>query len=202
MRAVSALFLVLALSSMSVLADAPADFSGEWTGDDKAADADHAASSDAAPSNSHGSGRHGGHGGMGGMHGGHHGQGASNTAGDSSRGKSAPANPRLHAQTLVIRQSEVVFDVAADGQRTPYRFDNRNNYGPAYRGTVTLTWSAPEMVIETHPDSGGTIVERFTLSADGKQLTLRTSTQRPGDTAREATRVFTRSDAASSAPSP
>ena len=202
MRTASAFLLVLALASMPVLADTPMDFSGEWTGSDNAADADHAAASDAASANSHGSGRHGGHGGMGGMHGGRHGQGASNATGDSSHEKTTPANPRLHAHTLVIRQSEVVFDVAADGQRTPYRFDNRNNYGAAYGGTVTLTWSAPEMVIETHPDSGGTIVEHFTLSADGKQLTLRTSTQRPGDAEHEVTRAFTRSDAASSAPLP
>jgi len=199
MRAALTLFLVL-VASTSARADPPIDFSGEWTGDDKAADTEHAAP-DAAPTNGHGAGRHGGRGGMGGMHGGRHGQGASGAAGDSTRGESASANPRLHAHTLLIRQSEVVFDIAADGQRTPYRFDNRNNYGPAYGGTVTLTWSAPEMVIETHPDSGGTIVEHFTLSADGKQLTLRTSTQRPGEAAREATRVFARGDAASS-PSP
>ena len=39
-------------------------------------------------------------------------------------------DPRIGAQALTIRQSDVVLDVAADGgRRMVYRFDNRNNYG-------------------------------------------------------------------------
>jgi hypothetical protein len=198
------IFAVIAILPVPGLADAPTDFSGEWSASGVGgADTDNAPTPEPARPGDHGSGRHGGHGGMGGMSGGHHRQQSSNASGDSAHGANAPENPRLKAHTLIIRQSEVVFDIAADGQRMVYRFDNRNNYGAAYGGTVTLTWSAPEMVIETHPDTGGTIVERYTLSNDGKQLTLRTSTQRAGDnTESEFKRVFARSDAASSSPAP
>jgi len=102
----------------------------------------------------------------------------------------------MSAHALTIRQSEVVFDVAADGKRTAYRFDNRNNYGAAYGGTVNLSWAAPEMVIETHPDGGGSIEEHYSLSADGKKLTLRVHEQRAGsDTAHDVTREFVRNGA-------
>ena len=57
----------------------------------------------------------------------------------------------------------------------------------------SLTWSAPEMVIETHPDSGGSIEEHYTLTPDGKKLTLRLRMQdAAADNAREVTRVFVR----------
>jgi len=111
----------------------------------------------------------------------------------------AVADPRLSAHALTIRQSEVVFDVAADGKRTAYRFDNRNNYGAAYGGTVNLSWAAPEMVIETHPDAGGSIEEHYSLSDDGKKLTLRVHEQRAGaETAHDVIREFVRGGAAGS----
>ena len=132
----------------------------------------------------------------GGMGGGgrHH---SDSSSADSSRGAgSAVAGvPRGSAQALTIRQSDVVFDIAADGaNRMVYRFDNRNNYGAAYGGTVTLTWATPEMVIETHPDAGGSIEEHYKLSDDGKKLSLRIHEQHSGaDTARDITRAFVRS---------
>jgi hypothetical protein len=108
----------------------------------------------------------------------------------------AAGGPHASARALTIRQSEVVFDIAADGKRTAYRFDNRNNYGAAYGGTVNLTWAAPEMIIETHPDTGGSIEEHYSLSDDGKKLTLRVHEQRAGaDTARDVTRKFVRDGA-------
>lgn len=192
--------LVLLVSlPLPALAETAQDFSGEWVLADRqpAASAATGAAADNPRSGGHGHGRGGGMGGMGG-HGGamggggrHHRNGvpANSAAGDAPDGV-----PRLHAQALTIRQSEVVFDVAtADGQRSVYRFDNRNNYGPAYGGTVTLTWAAPEMIIETHPDAGGSIEEHYRLSDDGKQLTLEIHAQRAGaDAARDVTRVFVR----------
>ena len=129
----------------------------------------------------------------------HHSNGSGSAPGAAASGAVAVGDPRVSAHALTIRQSEVVFDVAADGKRTAYRFDNRNNYGAAYGGTVNLSWAAPEMVIETHPDGGGSIEEHYSLSADGKKLTLRVHEQRAGsDTAHDVVREFVRSDAAGS----
>ena len=134
----------------------------------------------------------GGHGGMAG--GRHHSNGSAPAA--SGGAVAAVGDARVSAHALTIRQSDVVFDVAADGKRTAYRFDNRNNYGTAYGGTVNLSWAAPEMVIETHPDAGGSIEEHYSLSADGKKLTLRVHEQRAGsDTAHDVVREFVRNGA-------
>jgi len=193
--------LVGAALSTPALADAPPDFSGAWVakaGGD-AAVGDKSASG--TPPNSGGHGIGGGHGGHGGMGGGRHGRGAQDSTNARDAGATdALPDPRLHARTLIIRQSEVVFDIAADGARTAYRFDNRNNYGAQYGGTVTLTWSEPEMVIESHPDGGGSIEERYTLAADGKQLHLSVRTQRAGEeAAHEFKRVFVRDDGSAAA---
>ena len=145
-----------------------------------------------------------GGGGMGGGHGmgggGHHHSGGSAPDASASAGAGGVAgDPRLSAHALTIRQSEVVFDIAADGKRTAYRFDNRNNYGTAYGGTVNLGWAAPEMVIEMHPDAGGSIEEHYSLSEDGKKLTLRVHQQRAGsDAAHDVTREFVRGGAVGS----
>jgi len=199
-------YLVLVFSAAlpcAAPADAPPDFSGDWVAAEKgASDAGQPSSQDSqhpgGRSGGHGGGGHGGMGGGMGGGGGHHGrQSQGGSSGDSSAGATAnaPADPRLKAHALIIRQSDVVFDVEADGQRIAYRFDNRNNYGATYGGTVTLTWSAPEMVIETHPDGGGSIEEHYSLSADAKTLTLVTRVQRAGeDTAREIRRTFVRND--------
>ena len=188
------------LCSARAWADDPIDFSGTWVASGNgSADADKSASSDSSHNGSHGMGGHGGGrgGGMGGAGGGgHHGRhGADNTSATQGEGTNTAVTPRVHAHALIIRQSDVVFDIAADGQRNAYRFDNRNNYGPQYGGTVDLTWSTPEMVIETHPDGGGSVEERYTLSPDGNKLTLHLHIQRVGeDTAREFTRTFARDD--------
>jgi len=128
------------------------------------------------------------------MGGGHH--HTNGTAGAAGGAGAAIGDPRINAHALTIRQSEVVFDIAADGKRVAYRFDNRNNYGAAYGGTVNLSWAAPEMVIETHPDAGGSIEEHYSLSADGKKLTLRVHEQRAGsDSAHDVSREFVRNGA-------
>ena len=189
----------LAALPLPALAEEPLDFSGTWVADGDVPSASGKASADDSTAHSaHGMGGHGGgRGGMGGgMGGGQHGRHSSNSAASTDTDASRPAIPRLHANTLIIRQSEVVFDIAADGQRSAYRFDNRNNYGTQFGGTVMLTWSSPEMVIETHPDAGGSVEEHFTLAPDGKRLQLVIRMQRAGtDGAREVKRVFVRDDA-------
>jgi len=189
----------LALAAGPVFADSPVDFSGQWVVDDPKTDnADTPAKPDSSQSRSgmpgggHGGGGMGGHGGMGG---GHHGHGAPSSNGGTTTTVAMPGNdPRLRAHTLIIRQSDTVFDIAADGQRTAYRFDNRNNYGQQYGGTVTLKWLAPEMSIETHPDGGGTVIEHYTMSDDGKKMALEIRTEQADGTAREVRREFHRDD--------
>jgi hypothetical protein len=199
--------LVCALSvPLTSLAETPQDFSGEWVaaGKDQKGQGTQSDSS-AAPGSHRGGHGTGGGGGMGGGGMGGHGGGmggggrhhSDSSSADSSRGAAstvALSVPRGSAQALTIRQSDVVFDIAADGgKRMVYRFDNRNNYGAAYGGTVTLAWATPEMVIETHPDAGGSIEEHYTLSDDGKKLSLRIHEQRAGtDTAQDVTRTFVR----------
>ena len=196
MRALSLLPCLLWLTVAA--AEPPVDMSGEWVlKDASATDSTSKPGGNSGQGSGHqgGMGGHGGHGrGMGG--GGHHGnrQDGSGTA-DGAAPANAPLDPRLHAHALIIRQSDVVFDIDADGRRMAYRFDNRNNYGATHGGTVTLTWSAPEMVIETHPDDGGCIEEHYTLSPDGQQLALRIVVQRAGeDTPHEIRRTYVRND--------
>lgn len=210
------IFCSAAVLPIAGLADTPVDFSGEWVVS-KPSTTDQSAPADTQTPNAHSGGGHGGHGGGmgggggggsgmgggGGMGGGHHGRhGHDTTGGEASTTAAVSGNPRLHANALIIRQSEVVFDVAANGQRMAYRFDNRNNYGAPYGGTVTLAWSAPEMVIESHPDGGGSIEEHYSLSPDEKKLTLHVREQKTGeDTVHEFTRSFVRKgDDASASP--
>ena len=200
---------------VAAMAETPQDFSGDWVVASKDAQAQGSGGSPSSGSHHGGGGHGGGMGGSGmgggggghGMGGGRHRSGSTPDGSHSANAGTPPGDPRIAAQALAIRQSDVVFDVAADGgTRMVYRFDNRNNYGPAYGGTVTLTWAAPEMVIETHPDGGGSIEEHYTLSDDGKKLSLRIHEQHAGsDTARDVTRVFVRQgseDAATAAKLP
>jgi hypothetical protein len=199
MRTVSLIFCFMALTTVVALADSPIDFSGQWVASDKSSsDADKTDANSAAQPGGHGGGGHGG--GGHGIGGGGHRHSSDNSNGSSSNAQNSPTDPRLHAHSLTIRQSDTVFDIAATGQRLAYRFDNRNNYGALYGGTVTLTWEAPEMVIETHPDGGGTIAEYYTLSDDGKKMNLRIVTQAAGsDSEREIRRTFVRDDGTSAA---
>jgi hypothetical protein len=198
-------------------AESPPDFSGEWVATDSRSADSGTATQDSNP-DSHpgrhgrgmgrsgggmgggmgGGGMHGG--GMGGMCGGgmHGGRGHRNPAsGDApATNAKANANPRRDAHTLVIRQSEVVFDIDADGQRMVYRFDNRRSNGTPAGSTVKLDWTSPDMVIDTKPQGGGDISEKYSLSPDGKRLTLKMRVQAAGeDTAQEIDRVFVRADA-------
>jgi hypothetical protein len=176
----------LLLAAGTSQAQTPADFSGDWIARDAAPDNTAAKTGDSSGAHSRGSGaRMGGHGG-GRSHGGQ------NAGANSGSGVRADADsaPRASAQAMIIRQSDDVFDIEVDGQRMAYRFDGRNNYGPQYGGTVTLTWATPEMVIETHPDAGGSVEEHYALSADGKSMTLLVRTQQSDSTVRETRRVF------------
>ena len=211
-------FCLLGGVPVAAMADEPQEFSGEWV----IARADQARNGNSADPSQHHGGDHsgagggghgmggggiggsgmGGGGGMSGARGGmggggrHHSNGSAPGMSASAGAVAAVGDPRVNAHALTIRQSDVVFDVAADGKRTAYRFDNRNNYGAAYGGTVNLSWAAPEMVIETHPDAGGVFEEHYMLSDDGKKLTLRIREQRAGsDTPHDVTREFVRGDA-------
>lgn len=170
-------------------AQMPPDFSGDWVVRDPAAGDSTAKSGDSPATPSHGG--HGGGGHMGGRGG--HSHGAPGTGSSSTSGANAASDapvPRANAQALIIRQTDDVFDIEVNGQRMAYRFDGKHNYGPQYGGTVSLTWAAPEMVIETHPDAGGSIEEHYTLAPDGKALTLVVRTQQGDSTVREIRRVF------------
>jgi hypothetical protein len=181
----------------------PPDFSGDWVASDQADDNTPAPKSPGdSAAHSHGGhgggmGGGGGHGGMGGSHGDRGNRSASSS--DSSAGAAANTAimPRDHARALMIRASDDVFDIEANGRRMAYRYDGKHNYGPQYGGTVALTWAAPELVIETHPDGGGgSIEEHYTLSPDGKKLTLLLRTQHAiDDSVQETRRVFVRRDA-------
>jgi hypothetical protein len=58
------------------------------------------------------------------------------------------------------------------------------------------------MVIETHPDAGGSVEEHYTLSGDGKKLSLRVHEHgAAADTTRDITRVFVRNGTQDSATS-
>ena len=178
----------LVFFASAALADEPLDFSGNWVASDKNSDSTNSASTPHSPSGNHGGGGHGGHGGMGGGRHGH----STDDSSTSMKTTWTGEDPRLHAHSLIIRQSDMVFDIDAAGQRTAYRFDNRNNYGSAYGGTVTLKWTAPEMVIETHADGGGTIVERYTLADDNQHMTLVIRNEAVDGSAHEMRRTFQR----------
>lgn len=178
-------------------AETPPDFSGDWVARDATNDNNASKTGDTSGPHSHG-----GHGGGGHMGGGHSGMGG---GGGRSHGAQSGtplqvANPlapvpRLDAQAMIIRQTDDIFDIEVNGQRMAYRFDGKHNYGPQYGGTVSLTWAQPEMVIETHPDGGGTIEEHYTLAPDGSTLTMLARTERPGDSnVREIKRVFVHPD--------
>ena len=186
----------LAVIAFDAIADEPVDFSGNWVAAEKNTDSTGSSSSKPSPSGNHGGGSHG-HGGMGGGHHGH----SSDSSATSTTAIWSGEDPRLHAHSLIIRQSDTVFDIDASGQRTAYRFDNRNNYGPAYGGTVTLKWTTPEMVIETHPDGGGAVIEHYTLSDDNQHMTLVIRNEAADGSAHEVRRMFQRNanDAAASA---
>src|SRR5215831_138940 len=111
-----------ALPAMT-LAETPQDFSGDWVVAGKDAQSQGSGASP-PPGSHHGGGGHGGGMGGSGMGGGSGGHGM---GGGRHRSTSAPpgsnatnagtpaSDPRLAAQALTIRQSDVVFDVAADG---------------------------------------------------------------------------------------
>ena len=188
MRSLLFVLVALVVAPFAGHAEAPADFSGDWVAQEGGAAAD-ATQPVGDDSKTHGHGGHGRAGGMGGGKGDHHRADAA-----APRGANAvTSDSRVTAHALIIRQDENVFDIEADGRRIAYRFDGRNNYGPQYGGTVSIAWSVPEMVIETHPDGGGEIEERYALSQDGRKLTLIARTQHgAGDPAAEVRRVFVR----------
>ncbi|HEY8011685.1 MAG TPA: hypothetical protein VIE67_11905 [Rudaea sp.] len=133
--ALCCLFLAPGLNHAAGL---PPDFSGDWvTGDQAAAAAPAAKSSDDNSAYSHGGhgGGMGGHG-MGGGRGGHGNHASSRDDSSASATASTSVMPREHAHALIIRPSDDVFDIEANGRRMAYRYDGKHNYGPQYGGTV------------------------------------------------------------------
>ncbi|MBS0557964.1 MAG: hypothetical protein JSR27_11175 [Proteobacteria bacterium] len=190
-----------ALAAVPAFAETPPDFSGEWVANDgRSASVDTAAPSHTPASHAGGRGMHGG--GMGGgMHGGRSHRGGPSSGNTAVADAKANANPRRDAHMLVIRQSEVVFDIDADGQRMVYRFDNRRSNGTPAGSTVKLDWISPNMRIDTKPQGGGDIVEKYSMSPDGKKLILTMHVQSAGeDTAQEIDRVFVRAGAGDEPP--
>ena len=139
--ALFALCCLLLATGLNHAAGLPPDFSGDWvTGDqaDAAAPAAKSSSDNGGHSHSgHGGGMGGGGHGTGGGRGGHGNNSSSNS--DSSAGANANTSvmPREHAHALIIRPSDDVFDIEANGRRMAYRYDGKRNYGPQYGGTVS-----------------------------------------------------------------
>jgi hypothetical protein len=152
-----------------------------------------------------GSGAGGGMGGGGGAHGGggggHHAGPSSNAthAGSAEVGAEQRERglERLFATKLTISTAaqRIRFD---DGEH-PIELgtDGMNVSGPGVGGTVALTATAPEFVIETLTDTGYALQEHYRSSDDGAHLELHASLKRPGsDESHDSVRVFDRVPAA------
>lgn len=194
---------------------------GAWTFDPvlSGASADSAApasadapKTDARPQH-HGGGRHGGGGmGGGGMNGG--GMGGAEAGGHGGAGhhgdRPAAAAPSHFAMADAAEQHErglarafapkvtitalarrIRFD---DGEHVvELDKDGTNVSGPGVGGTVALTATGPEIVVETLTESGYSLQERYRMADDGQHLEMHVSLKHPdGGQAREFVRVFDR----------
>jgi hypothetical protein len=148
----------------------------------------------------------GGHGG-GGRGGGRHGGGAdraahiaSNNGADAERNERGLARLFAAKVTITPLAKRIRFD---DGNH-PIELDRdgTNISGPGVGGTVALTATQPDLVVETLTESGYMLSERYHLAEDGHHLEMHASLKRPGADATQAfVRVFDRNTAdAKSAP--
>jgi hypothetical protein len=213
---------LLLLAPFAAWAGPPADggFDGSWTFDASASSGAGAVpAGDAAPPPSgdapargpgggkgmRGGGMGGGMGGMGGGHGGgrgggRHGGGADRAAHAAPNGADAERNERGLARlfaakvTITPLAKRIRFD---DGNH-PIELDRdgSNISGPGVGGTVALTATQPDLVVETLTESGYMLSERYHLAEDGRHLEMHASLKRPGaDTAQTFVRVFDRNAA-------
>ena len=71
--------------------------------------------------------------------------------------------------------------------------DGMNVSGPGVGGTVALSETKPDLVVDTLTDSGYALKERYHVADDGRHLELHLTLKRPGvDEPRELVRVFDR----------
>jgi hypothetical protein len=210
---VSAAFLVaFATSAAADDAVPPASYDGSWTAAAPVGAAPAGAASTPPDSGTphRGGGSHGGHGGMGG--GGHGGGEGGRGGGGHHRGADAPAatagasdaeqnDPglrRLFAAQLTITKLAHPDRMRFDDGVHPVELslDGMNVTGPAVGGTVALSATSPELVVDTVTTSGYTVQEHYRLADDGTHLELHASLKKPGASdAREITRTFDRAAA-------
>jgi len=209
---VSAAFLVaFATSAAADDAVPPASYDGSWTAAAPVGAAPAGAASTPPDSGTphRGGGSHGGHGGMGGGgHGGgdggrgggghHHGAAPAATAGASDVEQNDPGLRRLFAAQLTITKLAHPDRMRFDDGVHPVELslDGMNVTGPAVGGTVALSATSPELVVDTVTTSGYTVQEHYRLADDGTHLELHASLKKPGASdAREITRTFDRTAA-------
>ena len=197
----AALAVAFAVSAAADDAAAPAAFDGTWMATAPAAPAPAggmATAPDAGGARHHG-GSHGGHGGMGG--GGHrHGGDAppAPAAGASDAEQNDPGLRRVFAAHLTITKLAHPDRMRFDDGVHPVELslDGMNVSGPAVGGTVALSATSPELVVDSVTTSGYTVEERYRLADDGTHLELHASLKKPGASdAREVTRTFDRAEA-------
>jgi hypothetical protein len=186
----------------------PAAFDGSWAAAAPIGVAPAGASA-ATPSDAgaapHRGGSHGGHGGMGGGGGGHgggHHRGAdapsSSAAGASDTEQNDPGLRRVFAERLTIIELAHPDRMRFDDGVHPVELslDGTNVSGPAVGGTVALSATSPELVVDSVTTTGYTVEEHYRLADDGTHLELHATLRKPGASdAREITRVFDRSEA-------
>jgi len=220
MREFSLFGALLSVSAASAAASAPGPndpFAGAWTYD-AALSAPQADSSDVGPSNGapptsgghhHGSGMGGGgSSGMGGSHGGgshHHGDHASPTAIAGSSNKEEQAErgerglSRMFAKSVTITPLKQRIRLDDGDHVVELDRDGMNVSGPGVGGTVAVSATKPDFIVQTLTDSGYALDERYHLAADGQHLELHIELKRPGaEQTTRFVRVFDRSALATS----
>lgn len=205
-RLAATLAVAFAASAVADDAATPAAFDGSWSaaapiGQPPTGAAPSSSDAGAAPHRGGGrggmGGGQGGHGGMGG-HGGHHAGGGAQTArvaGTSDAEQNDPGLRRVFAEHLTITKLTHPDRMRFDDGTHPVELslDGMNISGPGVGGTVALTATSPELVVDSVTTSGYTVKERYTLADDGTHLELHASLKKPdASDAREITRVFDR----------
>ncbi|HEY0232025.1 MAG TPA: hypothetical protein VGC55_12300 [Dokdonella sp.] len=151
----------------------------------------------------HGSGGGmGGGGAMGGSHGGgghHHGDRAAPAATAGSSGKEELAErgerglSRMFAKHVTITPLKQRIRLDDGDHIVELDRDGMNVSGPGVGGTVALSATKPDFVVQTLTDSGYALEERYHLADDGQHLELHIDLKRPGvEQATQFVRVFDR----------
>lgn len=134
-------------------------------------------------------------GGMGSGHGGHH-------DGSSERSHHAAATDAAPQERALSRVRTTRLTISAQPQRV--RFDDgehpvelprdgMNLSGAGIGGTVALSATSPDLVVESLTDAGTSVSERYHLADDGKHLELHVRVKAAdAEQARETVRVFDR----------